>query len=110
MEKCYEHDGKLLIAGNGGSGTTAATAGKVDQEVEVAENGFSKTGYTFSGWNTAADGSGDAYAAGNTYKLTAGEDKLYAQWTANTYTVKFDKNANQTLPISKDPEYFLLYL
>ena len=33
------------------------------------------------GWNTAADGSGDDYAGGDTYTLTnSGTDTLYAQW------------------------------
>ena len=48
-----------------------------------------KTGYTFSSWNTAANGSGSAFIASTavTADLT-----VYAQWTINTYTVTFDKN------------------
>jgi len=39
-----------------------------------------RKGYTFAGWNTAADGSGKSYAPGNLY--TVNEDvTLYAKWT-----------------------------
>jgi uncharacterized repeat protein (TIGR02543 family) len=37
-----------------------------------------KTGFSFAGWNTAADGSGDAFAADTT--VSAGMT-VYAQWT-----------------------------
>ena len=73
----------LAYHANGGQGTMAATAGVTDQVVEVAANGFERAGYAFVGWNTAADGSGQAYAAGAGYALTAGDDALFAQWTAN---------------------------
>ena len=45
----------------------------------------SRTGYEFTGWNTASGGSGTAYAAGATARLTAGGNNLYAQWKAGTY-------------------------
>jgi uncharacterized repeat protein (TIGR02543 family) len=44
-----------------------------------------KTGYTFSGWNTATDGSGTNYAASGsaTYSVNA-DIVLNAKWTANS--------------------------
>lgn len=39
-----------------------------------------REGYTFTGWNTAADGSGTSYAAGERVTLL-GDVTLYAQWT-----------------------------
>jgi len=61
---------------NGGSTaaqtTNAATA--------LTTNGYMKSGYTFSGWNTAANGSGSSYADGSTYSFAA-DLILYAQWT-----------------------------
>ncbi len=56
-----------------------------------------KEGYTFKEWNTAADGSGTAYAAGA--EITMGEDNviLYAQWTVNTYTVTWVDGNGDTL-------------
>ena len=46
----------------------------------------SRTGYEFTGWNTASGGTGTAYAAGATARLTAGGNDLYAQWKAGTYS------------------------
>jgi uncharacterized repeat protein (TIGR02543 family) len=40
---------------------------------------LTKTGFTFSGWNTAADGTGTNYAAGATYGGGASLT-LYAKW------------------------------
>ena len=55
---------------------------------------YTRTGYHFAGWNTESDGSGTAYADGEeVLNLTAEPDAtltLYAQWTANTYTVHFE--------------------
>lgn len=41
-----------------------------------------RDGFTFNGWNTAADGSGDSYVAGDTFTMPAADVTLYAQWTA----------------------------
>ena len=51
-------------------------------------NGFTRTNYTFTGWNTKANGSGTAYAAGASYKAAANLT-LYAQWKASGYTLKW---------------------
>lgn len=67
---------------NGGTGTTAATQSETDAKVDVANNSFSRDGYTFTAWNTAKDGSGTAYAPGASLTLPAGGITLYAQWTA----------------------------
>jgi uncharacterized repeat protein (TIGR02543 family) len=52
---------------------------------------LAKTGYTFSGWNTLADGTGTDYAEDANYTANAGIT-LYAKWTINTYTVTFNTN------------------
>lgn len=52
-------------------------------------NSFTRTGYTFAGWDTQADGNGTDYADGANINLAADEE-LFAQWTANTYTVRYD--------------------
>lgn len=56
--------------------------------------GLAKTGYTLSGWNTLADGSGTNYAAGDTLTMGAANVTLYAQWAINSYTVKYDGNGS----------------
>ena len=78
---------KLVYDGNSATGgNVAPTEGRVGQNVKTAANGYTRTGYTFAGWNTAADGTGTTYTAGSDYTLTEGEDILYAQWKPNTDT------------------------
>ena len=55
---------------------------------------MTKTGHTFSGWNTAANGSGTSYAAAATFNMPANNVTLFAQWTINTHTVTYDGNTN----------------
>lgn len=60
----------------------------------LRQNFYTRTGYTFAGWNTAADGSGTAYANLDPAVNLAegGTVSLYAQWTAYTYSIKFNAN------------------
>ena len=62
-----------------------------------------KTGYTFAGWNTKAGGTGTLYREGDSYTDDASVT-LYAQWKANTYTVKFVGNGSNGG--SMDPQQF----
>ena len=84
----------VVFNANGGSGTMTAQTFTYDVAQDLKQNTFTRTGYTFSGWNTADNGSGTAYAdKQNVINLaTSGTFNLYAQWTANTYTVVFNKN------------------
>lgn len=50
-----------------------------------------RTGYTFNNWNTSSNGTGTSYSAGGSYTSNA-DATLYAQWTANTYTVRYNAN------------------
>ena len=47
---------------------------------------LAKTGYTWSGWNTKADGTGTSYVAGDTFTISA-NTTLYAKWTVNTHNI-----------------------
>ena len=53
------------------------------------EGSLVKTGYTFDGWNTVADGSGTSYAASALYGVDAAVT-LYAKWTGNSLTVTYN--------------------
>ena len=89
---------------NSGSGTmgnqTSSTA------AALTTNAYTRSGYSFGGWNDASNGSGTAYADGANYPFTASVT-LYAQWTANTpaptppaptYPVYFDGNGGGPNP------------
>lgn len=90
----------LIYNSNSGSTSqTRRTDGVVDQTLTVIANPFTRTGYTFTGWNTQADGRGKAYAAGNGFRLVADPKSnpvntsvLYAQWRINRVTLKFNPN------------------
>ena len=70
---------------NGGTGEDIED----DKAASVAENTFTAPdGKAFSGWNTAADGSGTAYAVG---AAVASNLTLYAQWST-AYSVTYNGN------------------
>nr|WP_231134435.1 Ig-like domain-containing protein [Motilibacter deserti] len=65
---------------NGGTGAPASADFVEGGSVTVATgSGVTYAGRAFTGWNTAADGSGTAYAPGSTYSANA-HATLYAQW------------------------------
>ena len=74
---------------NGGTGTMESITGDVGSEIVIAQNGFARSGYTFTGWNTQADGKGTAYKPGDSFTLTDKDTVLYAQWN-KLVTVSFD--------------------
>ncbi len=57
-------------------------------------------GYTLSGWNTAADGSGTVFAPGEAASNLSDTDgatvTLYAQWTRKPYTIHFEGGEGAT--------------
>lgn len=78
---------------------TKTVDGVVDQTVKTITNPFDRPGYTFSGWNTQADGKGKAYDPGADCTLTANDKStpkntsvLYAQWKINGASLKFNPN------------------
>lgn len=89
----------IYNANTGSTSQTRRTDGVVDQTLTVIANPFTRTGYTFTGWNTQADGRGKAYTAGNGFRLVADPKSnpvntsvLYAQWRINRVTLKFNPN------------------
>ena len=89
----------IYNANTGSTSQTHRTDGVVDQTLTVIANPFTRPGYTFTGWNTQADGRGRAYTAGNGFRLAADPKSnpvntsvLYAQWRINRVTLKFNPN------------------
>ena len=70
---------------NGGSGTMTDKNSPYAYKAvaTVLTNGFTRSKYTFTGWNTKADGSGTSYAEGDPIKMLRNV-VLYAQWTRNS--------------------------
>ncbi|MBQ6968189.1 MAG: InlB B-repeat-containing protein [Lachnospiraceae bacterium] len=67
---------------NGGTGEMPPQTYEAGTTVILAENKFARESYTFTGWNTEADGSGESY--GDKASFTLGSNlTLYAQWKEN---------------------------
>ena len=78
---------------NSGEGTMGVQSFTYDTSQNLWPNSFTRTGFTFLGWNTAADGSGTSYGDGESVNNLSSTDgavvTLYAQWTQNpTRTVQ----------------------
>src|ERR1019366_337391 len=87
-------DGHTVTFDNN-TGTGSMTSETTDIAAALTTNTFTKIGYTFNGWNSAADGTGIiSYADGAIYDFTSGDITLYAQWSANAinYTVTYVPN------------------
>ncbi|MBI5935697.1 MAG: InlB B-repeat-containing protein [Chloroflexi bacterium] len=100
-------DRTVTFDANGGSGTMSPQVANVP--TALTSNTFTRTGYAFANWNTAANGTGISYANGATYSF-ADDITLYAQWTGNTYTVTFDGNGGaDPTPATKDVTFGAAY-
>ncbi|MDA7807052.1 InlB B-repeat-containing protein, partial [Aquiluna sp.] len=77
-----------------GTAPTDATDYTIGQSVVIKANtgNLVRTGYTFAGWVTNSDGSGTAKNAGETLSVATADIALYPQWSANTYTVTYNRN------------------
>lgn len=68
------------------TGSTASIKAKADSIVTLTVNSFTLEGYTCTGWNTKADGTGTGYGDASSLKLT-GDMTLYAQWGIASYSI-----------------------
>ena len=89
---------------NGGSGAPSSQTKTHGTTLTLSSTKPTKTGHTFSKWNTKSDGSGTAYSAGGSYTANAAVT-LYAQWTADTYAVKYNANGGEGAPSNQTKTY-----
>jgi uncharacterized repeat protein (TIGR02543 family) len=90
---------KVTYDANSGVGEapqdSAAYATGAEVTVKANSGGLSRSGYTFSGWNTASDRSGTSYQPGEKFSMGSGDVVLYAKWIPNTlYEVTYDGNGS----------------
>ncbi len=81
--------------GNGATGgSTASSTHTYNVAKALTTNGFTRTGYTFAGWNTKADGTGTNYTNGqsvtNLSSTQGATITLYAKWSQGSYTLTID--------------------
>lgn len=99
----WEEDPKYTITYNAND----ATSGQVppyhalyEGEVIVIEGNSGnlvRKGYTFVGWSTIQDGSGDIYDEGDQLLIGKANLTLYAKWTPNIYSVTFESNGGSVV-------------
>jgi uncharacterized repeat protein (TIGR02543 family) len=98
--------------GNGNdSGSVPIDGSSYERGVAVTVMGNSgnlaRNGYTFSGWNTAADGSGDNYVQGDQFNMSAANERLVASFAnAETITVSYDGNGNASGSVPAPPTVY----
>jgi uncharacterized protein (TIGR02145 family)/uncharacterized repeat protein (TIGR02543 family) len=67
--------------------TNGQTASVLDNTGVLA-----RTGYTFTGWNTNASGTGTDRTPGSTFPIGSTNVSLFAKWSINKYTVNYHSN------------------
>ena len=70
----------ITFDANGGTGSMEPQRFEVGVDTALNTNAFTRENYKFTGWNTAADGSGATYADEGAILALAGDMTLYAQW------------------------------
>ena len=74
-------------------------------------NALVRTNHSFDGWNTASDGTGDAYDPADTFVMGDADVTLYAQWQkippgAGFYEVLYHGNGHTGGEVPEDLEYY----
>lgn len=110
----------VTFDGNGAtSGEMPAQTVGIGVDTRLNANTFEKTDFRFAGWNTKADGSGTAYADGQSISVTE-NTILYAQWSLYRAAIVFNSNGgvgtmeNQKVIVNTttalSPNSFTLYV
>ena len=79
---------------NGGTGEMDALAIGETESKPLSPNRYAKARYTFTGWNTSPDGSGDSYGDSSDISLVS-DITLYAQWKRITHKILFSANGGE---------------
>lgn len=87
----------LVLSFNGNGASTGNMSGVEFLSgvlLNLSQNTYARNAYTFAGWNTKADGTGEAYADMAQVDTSAwtGNVTLYAQWTPITYHIYYELN------------------
>lgn len=96
---------------NGGTGSMSDSTATYNTNFITKKNSFTKTGYTFNGWNEKPDGTGQkwnltssgVYESGKPWKWTYAKNiTLYAQWVPNQYKITLDDNGGTNPDYTKE--------
>ena len=93
---------------NGGSGAPSAQTKIHGTTLTLSSGKPTRTGYTFTGWNTKADGTGTNYSAGGSYTANA-NITLYAVWGESTETTWLKCGENSHYKYYLDKGYVIIH-
>jgi uncharacterized repeat protein (TIGR02543 family) len=82
---------------NGSSGSMSNQVSSVS--ANLSSNSYTKSGSTFYGWNTEANGTGTFYKNGASYGFTS-SITLHAQWSSNSVAVNFNSDGGSAVTAS----------
>ena len=102
------HTYTVRFYANGGEGEMPDQVFTYDVVTNLDANAFARTGYDFAGWSTSENGAvvyADGASVSNLTAEANGAVDLYAQWTAHTYTVHFDRNAANAVGTMADMDF-----
>ena len=100
---------------NEGDGTMSDLPMVYDEEKALTKNTFTRSGFSFKGWNTKADGEGDSYtdeqSVKNLVATDGGNVVLYAMWGPVVYDITSDAVKNYYASVNSwlsDEDTFLI--
>ena len=102
-EKLYRvyYDSNNATSGTAPKDSTWYNSG---DDATVANHGtIARTGYSFGGWNSKADGSGTDYAEGSTFVMPVADVTLYANWIQNKYNLKYETGVSADVVVTSMP-------
>ncbi len=85
---------KITFRSNGGKGSMSKQSMTKGVSTAISKNKFSRKYYTFTGWNTKANGKGKSYKNKAKIKLTK-NITLYAQWKLTKYKITYKLNGGK---------------
>ena len=102
--RCVARGGSVVtFDANGGTGTMESQIFSEYGSDTLYYNRFVRDGYTFTGWNTKADGSGTPYSNSATY--SGPSTTLYAQWTPTTFDIAFANAGKSKVTVGSNQYY-----
>ncbi len=90
-------------------GSTSATSATYPDDIDIAANGFTKTGHDFSHWNSLANNTETTRTPGKLAHPGSGSSTLYAQWTPSQYNLSYEGNGHTNTGVTAPGTTKLIY-
>ena len=85
-----------VVTFNNNTGNGSMSNQIANSSTALTSNTFTKTGYSFTGWNTLSDGTGTPYTNQETYSFDQALS-LFAQWQLTPYNVTYNTQGGSSV-------------